>query len=138
MVTVASPIKAERRESYKGSEILEKVLCYFKEWQRQWLDENSVDKGKRQRGLAEGKTQSEHIRDAMDLYITKDYRQKYSEIVKLSEPKRTQELAGLMTKMENQFSIPGLNDEKWNAENKEVIKIYREISNARNFNQYII
>lgn len=52
---------------------MEKVLCYFRKDQRQWLDENSVDKGKRQRGLAEGKTQSEHIRGALDSYI-KNYK----------------------------------------------------------------
>lgn len=46
-----------------------KVLCYFNENQREWLDKNSVDRGKKARGLAKGKTQSEHIRDAMDFYI---------------------------------------------------------------------
>lgn len=68
-VTVTSPVKAEWREISKRGENLVKVLCYFTKVQREWLDKNSVDKGKKQRGLAEGKTQSEHIRDALDLYI---------------------------------------------------------------------
>lgn len=69
LVTVTSPIKADVKRKYKGGDNLIKVLCYFNENQREWLDKNSVDRGKKARGLAKGKTQSEHIRDAMDFYI---------------------------------------------------------------------
>ncbi len=38
----------------------------------------------------------------------------------------------LMNMMEYQFDIPMINDDDWNEKNKEVIKMYRKISDARN------
>ena len=63
-----------------------------------------------------------------------EYRNKLSEIEK-EENIRTRniKLSSLMSKMEFDFQIPALNDEKYNQENKEVIELYREISNARVF-----
>jgi len=40
-------------------------------------------------------------------------------------------LSKLMTKMEKEFDIPYLNNEKWNQDHKEVIELYRKISNSR-------
>lgn len=45
--------------------------------------------------------------------------------------KRNMYLSRLMSQMEFDYRIPGLNDEKYNAKNKDVIDLYREISNAR-------
>ncbi len=41
------------------------------------------------------------------------------------------EIHKLMAEMEKFFSIPLLNDNTYNQENGEVIKLYREMSNAR-------
>ena len=38
----------------------------------------------------------------------------------------------LMDQMERIFKIPGLNDEQYNQDNEEVIKLYREIAASRN------
>lgn len=51
--------------------------------------------------------------------------------IRMTKQDRNIKLATLMTKMEVQFKIPALNSEKFNAENKEIIALYREISNAR-------
>lgn len=63
------------------------------------------------------------------------YRQVFNEIMedKNSRKRRNLRLANLMTQMENEFRIPALNDEEYNKENKEIIELYREISNARVF-----
>lgn len=44
---------------------------------------------------------------------------------------KDESLSILMTEMENEFNIPGINDEDYNKCNKAVITLYREISNAR-------
>lgn len=64
------------------------------------------------------------------------YRNQLSEIEK-EENIRTRniKLSRLMSKMEFDFQIPALNDEKFNEANREVISLYREISNARIFNE---
>jgi len=49
----------------------------------------------------------------------------------LTENRKSLLYATLMTKMENEFEIPILNDENWNAENKEIFSLYRKISTAR-------
>lgn len=41
------------------------------------------------------------------------------------------DLSRLMTEMERSFNIPMVNDEEYNNSNKEVIELYREISNSR-------
>ena len=38
----------------------------------------------------------------------------------------------LMTKMENEFNIPLINDESYNKSNPEIVSFYRELSKARN------
>ena len=40
-------------------------------------------------------------------------------------------LANIMTKMENQYSIPMLKNETWEQQNQDVIKAYRRISDMR-------
>ena len=50
-----------------------------------------------------------------------------------SEDKKAIKLARLMTDMEGYFSIPMLQDEKWESENRKVIALYRKISRSRSF-----
>ena len=46
---------------------------------------------------------------------------------------RDYELSVLLTKIELQFSIPALKDEKYNEENPNVMELYQNISNERSF-----
>lgn len=63
-----------------------------------------------------------------------EYRNQLSEIKKEENiRKRNIKLSRLMSKMEFDFQIPALNDEKFNEANREVISLYREIANARIF-----
>lgn len=67
------------------------------------------------------------------MFELNDFKQ-YFEIVlstHMTRQNRNIKLATLMTKMEQHFKIPALNSEKFNAENKEVIALYRKISDAR-------
>lgn len=41
--------------------------------------------------------------------------------------------ADIMTDMENEFNIPMLNDEDYNKKNADVIELYREVADSRNF-----
>lgn len=70
-----------------------------------------------------------------NMYKLNNYRELYNEIMKdkHNKKRRNLRLANLMTQMENEFRIPALNDEEYNKENKEIIELYREISNARVF-----
>lgn len=64
-----------------------------------------------------------------------DYEKTYDFImdscIKVSE--KNYKLARLMTKMEEAYDIPVVNNEDWNTTNKEVIELYRIISNSRVF-----
>ena len=44
---------------------------------------------------------------------------------------RDKQLAILMTNMEYEFSVPLLNDETYNKDNPNVIKLYRKVISAR-------
>jgi hypothetical protein len=44
---------------------------------------------------------------------------------------RDQKLSKLLTNIESEFSIPAYKDEKYNEENPDVMKLYRNISNER-------
>jgi hypothetical protein len=62
----------------------------------------------------------------------KEYREKYEIIMFIKDTNiRTLRLSDLMTKMEKEFNIPYLNDIRWNHEHKNVIELYRKISDAR-------
>lgn len=41
------------------------------------------------------------------------------------------ELSRIMTDMERQYGIPGMQDPEWEAENPEIIRTYRQISDMR-------
>ena len=49
----------------------------------------------------------------------------------LNKSRKSMLYATLMTQLEREFKIPILNDEDWNKRNFEVLKLYREISMAR-------
>lgn len=53
--------------------------------------------------------------------------------IQMVKQDRNIKLATLMSKMEQHFKIPALNDEKFNVENKEIIALYRKVSDAREF-----
>lgn len=57
--------------------------------------------------------------------------QEFESIIGLREPTRTARLSMLMSRMEREFNIPMINNEQFNRDNVEVIKLYREISAAR-------
>ena len=63
--------------------------------------------------------------------VLRKYQQQYNNIMKYSIFTRNSMLSKLMTKMEKEFDIPYLNNEKWNQDHKEVIELYRKISNSR-------
>ena len=50
-----------------------KIICCYTDEQREWLDIHCISAGKKARGY-KGKTQSEHLRDALEQYI-KNYRE---------------------------------------------------------------
>ena len=63
-----------------------------------------------------------------------DFRRKLSSILILDESNiRDYELSILLTKMELEFSIPALKDERYNEENPDVMELYQNISNERSF-----
>lgn len=68
----------------------------------------------------------------MDL---KAFEQEYGLIMdsKLTNSQRNYKLGRLMTQMEIEFDIPSIEDKAWNAANREVIELYRTISNSRAF-----
>ena len=41
----------------------------------------------------------------------------------------------IMNDMEKKFNIPIINNEEYNKNNLDVIELYREISNSRNFSE---
>lgn len=60
------------------------------------------------------------------------YDWQYEEIIKIPDYKTKNDLLKiLMTELEKEFSIPIFNDELWNRRHKDVIDLYRKISNAR-------
>lgn len=63
----------------------------------------------------------------------KEYEQKYGILMDSDMPidRRDRQLSKLMTQIEKSFKIPSINDERWNSHNKEVIELYRKISNSR-------
>lgn len=50
-----------------------------------------------------------------------------------SEESKTERLSILMTDLEGAYSIPMLNNERFNKENKEVMQLYRAVEGARIF-----
>ncbi|WP_251132690.1 hypothetical protein [Exiguobacterium sp. s80] len=48
-----------------------------------------------------------------------------------SSIQRDLKLAALMTRMEQAFHIPMLKNEEWEKEHREVIGLYRQVSDAR-------
>jgi len=63
---------------------------------------------------------------------------KLEEIAARFEKACQEELPRLMTEMEHAFSIPMLNNTGFNQDNKEVLELYRKISNARDFQVEVI
>lgn len=62
----------------------------------------------------------------------KSYFDKLTEILyDIPSEKRDIKLGKLMTEMEIEYSIPMINDEKYNLENQDIITTYRAISNLR-------
>lgn len=55
----------------------------------------------------------------------------FEQIKKLDEPFRTTKLAHLMSHLEQVFAIPMLNNEAYNERNKDVMSLYKQVSNAR-------
>ncbi|SDM42089.1 hypothetical protein [Bacillus sp. OK048] len=60
-----------------------------------------------------------------------DIEKEYATILHSSDEQKDVKLAGLMTKLEREFSIPMLKDEQWERNNKAVIAMYRKISISR-------
>lgn len=64
--------------------------------------------------------------------ITIDYfKRAYERMDNLEEPRRTSNLSKIMTEMESRFNIPMLNNEEFNRANSDVMKVYWDISYAR-------
>lgn len=63
--------------------------------------------------------------------VLKKYQQQYNDIMEYPIFVRNSILSELMTKMEKEFDIPYLNDEKWNKDHEKIIELYRKISNSR-------
>lgn len=65
-----------------------------------------------------------------------EYKNKFAEVMKEKDiKKRNLHLASIMTEMESRYNIPMLNDEEYNRNNKEVIELYKEIADARVFDE---
>jgi len=63
-----------------------------------------------------------------------DMKAKFNSIMKYGPSNlRDYDLSCLMTKMEELFSIPAFNDEKFNQENADVMELYKSVSNERSF-----
>lgn len=75
----------------------------------------------------------EYIRDYEYNRLEK-YKKQYDRILGLEDNERTNRLSILMIKIEKEFSVLALNDEEWNKNHKEIIELYREVSNSRRFN----
>lgn len=69
------------------------------------------------------------------MYDLTDFKNEFDDLIlkKLSTERKNILLANIMTKMEHHFKIPALNDNEFNAKNKKVITLYRQISDARKF-----
>lgn len=65
------------------------------------------------------------IESARDYYI------RIEEIEARFETAKQEELPGLMTELEHRYHIPLINNESFNEDNKEVMDLYRRISNSR-------
>lgn len=64
-------------------------------------------------------------KEALERIATRFEQEKKKENINLEA------LAGLMTEMERTFNIPSINNEAYNKNNKEIIALYRDISNSR-------
>lgn len=62
-----------------------------------------------------------------------EYSQRYETIIQesFSDEQKDKMLASLMTEMEQAFNIPMLRNEAWEAENRDVIALYRKVSMSR-------
>lgn len=60
-----------------------------------------------------------------------NFRKRFEEIKKGKEPVRTKRLATLMTNMEECYNIPMRYSTAYAYHNPEVMKLYREVSYAR-------
>ncbi|KAB7704246.1 hypothetical protein F9802_18335 [Bacillus aerolatus] len=62
-----------------------------------------------------------------------EYNQRYETILhgNFSNGDKAKMLASLMTELEQEFEIPTLRNEAWEAENKAVIALYKKVSMSR-------
>ena len=58
---------------------------------------------------------------------------RYTKILETKEPTRTIRLRNLMDDMEQIYYIPALRNEAFEANNVRMMKLYRAVSQARNF-----
>lgn len=75
----------------------------------------------------------EYMRDYKSNRLEK-YRKQYDRILGLEDNEKIDRLSMLMTKMEREFNIPIMEDIKWNTQHKEIIELYKKISDSREFN----
>lgn len=59
------------------------------------------------------------------------FNRNFNSIMNCDTDYRDQKLSKLLTNIESEFSIPAYKDEKYNEENPDVMKLYRNISNER-------
>lgn len=65
--------------------------------------------------------------------LLEQFRLEFDDIKAVEMPvnQKNEALAVLMTDIEKAFNIPMINDENWNSKNKDIVELYREISEAR-------
>lgn len=118
------------------------ILEYWDEEKKEWLEwhdkENNYTLDEYCRYVIN--QQAEYIKEIQKVSMFKlenlsKFERKYNNIMEsdLDQNDKDHKLAALMTDMERQYNIPLLNDENWNNEHKEIIKLYRIIGNSRNF-----
>ena len=59
------------------------------------------------------------------------FHEQYEKIMQLDEPAKTNQLATLMTEMEQQYQIPMERDARWEQDYRKVIALYRKVANSR-------
>lgn len=61
------------------------------------------------------------------------FHDRFTQILEIAEPIRTNRLRNLMSDLEQAYDIPMLNNEAFNTCNPRVMDLYRAASRARNF-----
>lgn len=61
------------------------------------------------------------------------YRERFNEVMKAPERIRNVRLITLMDDLQQTYNIPTLSNRAYEKANPEVIKLFREVSNARTF-----